>query len=60
MQSFSIRGKRVNIHNDSRIYVDGKDTKMRLWNNSTTRYVNVNSGSEIKEISGMNLEEALF
>lgn len=60
MQSFTIRGKRINIHSDNRIYVNGRDTKMRMWNNSSTKYINVNSGAQIKEISGMDLESALF
>lgn len=60
MKTFNIRGNRVNIHNDNRIYVNGRDTKMKVWNNSSTRYNNVNSGAEIKEISGMDLESALF
>ena len=60
MKTFSIRGKRVNIHNDNRVYVDGKDTKIKIWSNSSTRYSNVNSGAEFKEISGMDLESALY
>jgi ribosome-associated translation inhibitor RaiA len=45
MQSFNIRGKRVNIHNNNRIFVDGRDAKMRMWNNNSTKYINVNSGA---------------
>ncbi|MEN4052720.1 hypothetical protein [Sulfurimonas sp. NWX79] len=60
MKSFNIRGNRVNIHNDHRIYVNGKDTKMKVWSNSLTRHSDVNSGAEIKEISGMDLESALY
>ena len=60
MKTFNIRGKRVNIHNDNRIYVNGRDTKMRMWQNSSSKYINVNSGVEIKEISGMDLESALY
>ncbi len=60
MKTFNIRGKRVNIHNDNRIYVNGRDTKMRMWQNSSSKYINVNSGAEIKEISGMDLESALY
>jgi hypothetical protein len=33
---------------------------MKVWSNSSTRYSNVNSGAEIKEISGMDLESALY
>lgn len=60
MKTFNIQGKRVNIHNDNRIYVNGRDTKMRMWQNSSSKYINVNSGAEIKEISGMDLESALY
>jgi len=60
MQSFSIRGKRVTIHNDNRIYVDGRDTKIKVWSSSSTTYSNANSGQKIGEISGMNLESALY
>lgn len=60
MKCFNIRGKRVNIHNDNRIFIDGRDTKMRLWNNSSTKYINVNSRTQIKEINGMDLESALY
>lgn len=60
MKTFNIRGNRVNIHNDNRIYVNGRDTKMRMWQNSSSKYINVNSGAEIKEISGMDLESALY
>lgn len=60
MQSFSIRGKRVTIHNDNRIYVDGRDTKIKVWSSSSTKYSNANSGQQIGEINGMDLESALY
>jgi len=60
MKTFNIRGNRVNIHNDNRIYVNGKDTKIKIWSSSSTRYSNITSGAEIKEISGMDLESALY
>jgi len=60
MQSFSIRGKRATIHNDNRIYVNGRDTKIKIWSSSSTKYSNANSRQKMGEISGMDLESALY
>jgi ribosome-associated translation inhibitor RaiA len=60
MQTFNIRGKQVNIHNDNRIYVNGKDTQIKVWSSSSTKYSNAKSGQQMKEISGMDLESALY
>lgn len=60
MQSYSIRGKSVKIHNDGHIYVNGSSTGIKQWSSSSTRYSNANSGSEVSEISGLNIEAALM
>ena len=60
MQSYTIRGKKITIHNDNRIYVDGRDTKIKIWSSSSTKYSNTNSGQKTGEISGMDLESALY
>ncbi len=58
MKAFSIRGKSVSIHSDGHIFVSGKDTGMKMWSSNSRRYSTLH-GSEIKEISGLDLESAL-
>lgn len=60
MQSYSIRGKSVKVHNDGSIFVNGNSTGIKQWSSSSTRYSNASSGSEIKEMSGLDIEAALM
>ncbi len=54
-----LRGKRVSVHSDGEIFVDGNKTNLRQWSSSSTRYTNL-SGREQGDISGKTLEEALY
>jgi len=58
-QVYSIRGKTVKIFPDGQIFVGGKFTNIKQWSYDSTRYSNVNSGSELNELRGMDLESAL-
>lgn len=52
------KGKRISVHADGHIFVDGKDTKLRQWD-CGNRYSNLH-GQEDKEIKGKGLIEALY
>lgn len=58
-QDYNIKGSRVSIHLNGQIFVDGKDTKLKQWTSSPTRYSNMH-GQEQKDISGVKLEDALM
>ncbi len=58
-QEYTIKGRRVSIHSNGQIFVDGRDTKIKQWSSSATRYSNL-SGQEQKDISGKKLEDALM
>lgn len=58
-QEYTIKGSRVSIHSNGQIFVNGKDTKIKQWTSSPTRYSNM-SGQEQKDISGNKLEDALM
>ncbi len=58
-QVYNIRGKTVKIFMDGQIFVGGRFTNIKQWESSSKQYSNVNSGAEIKEIRGMDLESAL-
>ena len=53
----TLRGKKVKVSNNH-IYVNGRDTRMRISENSTTRYIS-SSGSILKHLEGKKLEDAL-
>jgi hypothetical protein len=57
-RELTIKGRRVSIHNNGQIFVDGKDTKIKQWSSSSTRYSNM-SGQELRDLSGKNLEDVL-
>ena len=40
-----LRGKKVSVHGDGEIFVDGKKTNLKQWKSSPTRYSNL-SGQE--------------
>lgn len=58
MNTETIRGKKVSVHADGHIFVNGKDTKLKRWKSDETRYSNL-SGQEQKELQGQALEKAL-
>lgn len=60
MANYTLRGKRVSVHGDGHIFVDGKDTKLKQWSSSSTRYSSTISGQEQKDVKGKILEEALY
>lgn len=59
MAEYNLRGKRVSVHSNGQIFVDGNCTKLKQWTSSSTRYSNL-SGQEQKDVKGKNLEEALY
>ena len=58
MADLKIRGKRVSVHADGHIFVDGKDTKLRQWSNGKD-YSNMD-GQKQTDVKGKSLEEALY
>jgi predicted transcriptional regulator len=54
-----LRGKKVSVHGDGEIFVDGKKTNFKQWKSSLTRYSNL-AGQEQSDLSGKTLEEALY
>lgn len=57
-QTFTIEGKKVSIHPDGHIFVDGKCTGIKQWKSSSTTYSNL-SGQEQKDLKGKTVYEAL-
>lgn len=53
-----IQGKKVSVHSDGHIFVNGSDTKLKVWKSDDKRYSNL-SGQEQKELKGQSLESAL-
>ncbi len=58
MSTQILKGKKVSVHYNGEIFVDGKKTNLKQWSSSSTRYSNL-SGREQKDINGKTLEEAL-
>ena len=59
MSVYTIRGKKVSIHLDGEIFVDGKKTNLKQWKSDPKRYSNL-YGREQTDVSGRTLEEALY
>jgi len=55
----TLRGKKVSVHNDGKIFVDGKRTNLKQWKSSSTQYSNL-SGQAQNDVSGKMLEQALY
>ena len=51
--------KRITIHTDGHIFVEGKCTGLKQWVSTSSRYSNL-SGQEQKDIKGLGIEEALW
>ena len=58
MATFKIKGKKISVHSDGLIFVDGMSTRIRQWD-CGNRYSNP-SGQEIKDLKGMSLQDALY
>lgn len=58
MPDYNLKGKRVSVKPDGKIFVNGTDTKIKQWTSDSKRYSN-SYGSEMKELAGKPLEEAL-
>lgn len=52
------KGKRISVHHDGHIFVDGKSTGLKQWQ-CGNRYSNL-SGQEDKSIKGKGLIEAMY
>jgi len=52
-------GKKITVHNDGEIFVNGKATGLKQWQSSSTKYSNL-SGTEQKDIKGLGVEDALW
>jgi len=59
MPTQTLRGKKVSVHGDGEIFVDGKKTNLKQWKSSSTRYSNL-AGQEQHDISGKALADALY
>lgn len=58
MATYNIGGKRISIHSNGKIFINGSDTGIKKWNSENNRYSN-NYGRELKELRGLCIEEAL-
>lgn len=54
-----LRGKKVSVHGDGEIFVDGNKTNLKQWKSSSTRYSNL-AGQEQIDVSGKALADALY
>lgn len=54
----TLKGKKVSVHADGHVFVEGRDTKLKVWKSDETRYSNL-SGQEQRELKGKSLESAL-
>jgi hypothetical protein len=58
MFSVLFKGKRVNVHSDGHIFVNGTCTALKEWS-CGKRYSNL-AGQEQKDLKGLSLDEALY
>ncbi len=58
MREYKVNGKKITIHNDGIIFVDGRNTRIKQWNSDKKRYSNL-SGSEIKELKDLDIQSVL-
>jgi|GEM_PF-2919867 len=56
---FHVKGKRVSVDEDGRIYVNGSDTGIRQWKSEANRYSD-RYGAEMKDLRKMSLEDVLY
>ncbi len=52
-------GKKIIIHSDGEVFVNGNRTGLKQWQSSSSRYSNL-SGTEQKDIKGFGIEDALW
>jgi hypothetical protein len=50
MTDSRINGKWVSVHSYGKIFVEGKDIKLKMWEGSSTRHSN-HSGTEQKDVN---------
>jgi hypothetical protein len=55
----NIKGRKISIHNDGQIFVDGKNTNLKQWQSDPKRYSNLH-GQEQADVRGQTLETALM
>lgn len=58
MASYRLNGKKVTVHPDGEIFVNGNATGLKQWKSDSKRYSNM-SGQEQKDVKGQPLEDAL-
>ena len=58
MAEYKVKGKRITIHSNGQIFVDGKSTGLKQWKNGT-QYSNL-SGQVQEKLNGMSLEDMLI
>ena len=58
MQQYNIKGKRVTIHNDGYLYINGNSVGIKQWKSDKKRYSNL-SGTEQKELRNLDIQTAL-
>lgn len=58
MQQYKIKGKKVTIHNDGYIYLNGNSTGIKQWKSDKRRYSNL-GGTEQKELKNLDIQTVL-
>lgn len=54
----TIQGKKIAIHTNGQLFVNGKDTGLFQWRSDATRWKD-RFGSELKDLKGKSLEMVL-
>ncbi len=54
----TIQGKKISVHSDGQLFVDGRDTGLYRWSSDPKRWKN-RYGSEVKNFKGKSLEDVL-
>lgn len=57
-EEYTIRRKKVTVHSDGQVFVEGRNTGLYRWDSDHTRWKN-SSGRELTELKGNGLEKAL-
>ena len=58
MQQYKIKGKKVTIHNDGYIYLNGNSIGLKQWKSDKRRYSNL-GGTEQKELKNLDIQTVL-
>ena len=59
MATYKLNGKKVTVHSDGEIFVNGSVTNLKQWKSDSKRYSNI-FGQEQKDVKGQSSEGALL